>query len=627
MRSNGANHAWLSIGFLFLVALAVRFAHLDALRLDWAGTSLFSMPRGDAGHHWAEAQAILHDDFFLRDRVLWKGPGYSYFLAALNVLFGPELASVRWGLALLGALNCAGLALLAQRVFPSRWALLAGFVTAFHGTLVLFDAEPLFPTLLITLQIPVLWILSEAEPKPLRLLLAGLCMGLAALVHPVYLVPGTLLTFWRARIRRRQAALFALGIVLAIAPITLQNVLQRGQAVLISWSGGINVYVGNQPGFDQSTGQSSAAWGRVLKTTLAAGIEEEQQRDAAYYRLAWQQLMHDPIAALRMLVEKTSVLLSPVETSNNLRVYEMRDDSWPLRALMGRRGWLWWPAGLWIPAALLGIRAIMKRRSTRGDASGLLWSALAWWSVGLALSILLSFNTARYRAPIVFFGSLWVVYWLQHLTVRFRAEGWRGLLYPGLGYAILLACIASLATAQRDLPAPLEWSQARQLEAVNPDAAREWYERALEKDPESAALKLAISNYFARAGDPERQIDLLESITAEPGLEPDLLALAYEGIARSQLASGHAEQARLNVYQAIALGVDDCEWRGQPYFRMGLVPATECKLRLLLAEIEIEMGGEERAAAQLAQVRELCPEAKLYAADVQRVAERIRRRE
>ena len=78
----GSRQLWAWVLAVFAVALALRLLHLAGLEASWQGTHLFGMARGDAAHHWYEALEILDEGPLLRIRILWKGPGYSYFLAA-----------------------------------------------------------------------------------------------------------------------------------------------------------------------------------------------------------------------------------------------------------------------------------------------------------------------------------------------------------------------------------------------------------------------------------------------------------------------------------------------------------------------------------------------------------------
>jgi hypothetical protein len=171
---------------VFAVALALRLLHLVGLEASWQDTHLFGMARGDEAHHWYEALEILDEDPLLRNRVFWKGPGYSYFLAGLIALFGSSPGALRWPLAVLGATNCAALVVLARRALPLSWSVVAGLLAAANGVLILFDGELLFPTLLISLNLPALWLLSGPRAGIPAHAGAGALLGLAALVHPVY---------------------------------------------------------------------------------------------------------------------------------------------------------------------------------------------------------------------------------------------------------------------------------------------------------------------------------------------------------------------------------------------------------------------------------------------------------
>jgi hypothetical protein len=105
----------LAVLLVLAAALAPRLGQLAALRSSWQGTHHLATARGDAGYHWQEARELIERGFRPLDRVPWKAPGYSYFLAALMLVFGDSPAALRWPLAVLGAMNCAGLVLLARR--------------------------------------------------------------------------------------------------------------------------------------------------------------------------------------------------------------------------------------------------------------------------------------------------------------------------------------------------------------------------------------------------------------------------------------------------------------------------------------------------------------------------------
>jgi tetratricopeptide (TPR) repeat protein len=589
---------------VFAVALALRLGHLAGLESGLAGSHLFAMARGDAAHHWDEARQILDGDPELRQRIPWKGPGYSYFLAALMALFGRSAGTLRWVVAVLGALNCAALVLLARRVLGPGGSCLAGLAAAANGALIFFDGELFFPTLLVSLNLPVLWLLGRESAGWKAHGAAGVLLGLSALVHPVYLVPAAALAAWSARRAWSHGGALALAAALTIFPGFLTNLIVRGQAVPISWNGGINVYVGNQPAFDQYSGNRTSAWARILQTPVDAGIESESARDRLYYRLAARQAAGAPLEALGLLLRKAVILLQGPEYASNVGIYELREFSPVLAAALWRAGPLWFPFGLWGPLAIAGAALLALR--PRAPASG----ALAVWSLGVAATIVASFNTSRYRAPLVFFGCIWVAHALVEARRGWIAGRRRAVAAGAVAVLVLAALLAAGAVPQRGHPLPLEWNEAALLTSRGAHGEAEaWIERALERAPEDPQLRHAVAGFYAERGDREREREHLQRMLALEDLEPDYVSVGHRLLARSYAAEGRFEDARRHIRAAVDAGVDSTSWRGRPYYRLGLGPVTACWLRLEEARIELAAGEPARAAELVRRVRADCKSA------------------
>ena len=600
----------LAMALVFLVALDLRLGHLAALHASFAGTEIFSTPVVDAAHHWDEALRILEGDPSIHERVPWKGPGYSWFLAGLAWLVGPAVGGVRWVLAVLGAASCALLVPLARRLLPLGWSVTAGLVAAANGTLILYDGELFFPTLLIALNLPLFFLLGRERAGVAAHAGAGVAIGLACLVHPAYLFPALALTPWILRRGWRSLLAWGLAIAAVIAPVSLTNAWVRGQPVLISWNGGINLYAANHPSFDQRGGNASFAWGRLLNTTLDAGIEGEADRDRTYYRLAGRQALRYPGETLEGLARKAWLFVSPPEIASNFRIYALREHSPVLATTLGRWGPLWLPFGLWGPTALLGLALLLRRPAP-------LTTALALWSLGVVASSVLFFSTARYRAPVIFFGCIWVAAALRWAARRWRGgERWR--FARGVAAWLALAVLlGATARPQVSLPPPLEFYEAlARQEAGDLSGMEHWVGRALERDPDSPALRLFVAELYGRAGRVELQREHLRHVLALPDPEPDALDSAYEGLARSYAANGDVESARRELRAALAIGADDAAWRGYPYYRMELGPIRACWLRLQLAEVEIGDGHGDEARRLIDRVRADCPRGERYGAAI-----------
>jgi tetratricopeptide (TPR) repeat protein len=585
---------------VFLLAAGLRLGHVESLRQSFEGSHAFSTGRVDAAFHLREAREIVEGDFWLRNRVHWKGPGYSYFLAGLMGLLGRDAGSYRWVVAVLGALNCAVLVLLARRLLSSRGAVIAGTLSAIHGVVLLFDAELYFPTLLITLNLGIFLLLLRKDGGPLSAAVAGVLLGAAALVHPSYLLAGAAVFAWLLRAGIRRALPFALAAAITVAPVTLKNLLLHGQPVLISSSGGINFYLGNQPGLDQSSGQGTPAWNRVLHTPSDAGINGEAEQDRLYYGLAADRLIEAPLGALLIFGEKALLFLGPLEIANNFRLYELRDHSPILRALLGRAGPLHWPFGLWAPLAWVGAVLLWRRRVA---GQGL----LLLWALAIALSCVLFFNTARYRAPVVFFGSIWAAAAVD--------AGWFALRQPnrrshsgGIVVLVLLAVLtALLAVPQLSLPPPLENSEAKVLEELgrHREAAR-MHEQVCEKHPGDAGLLLSAAAYHGRRGQQRQSRAYLDRVLDLERLRPDELSDTHEALAESFLVEGRLEESAAEFRRALEIRVDDANWMGEPFFSLGLGPVTACRLELGLAEVAARRGESVQARERADRVTATC---------------------
>jgi tetratricopeptide (TPR) repeat protein len=235
--------------------------------------------------------------------------------------------------------------------------------------------------------------------------------------------------------------------------------------------------------------------------------------------------------------------------------------------------------------------------------------ALALWSLGLVASMVLFFVNARYRAPLVFFGSIPAAQGLAAIVGAWRARDRRRVV-KGLGAcAVLAALMAAVAVPQRGYPLPMEWDQASVLaSAGSHDAARQWLDRALARAEDDPALRLAAAAFYAESEEREREREQLERMLATPDPEPDLVHLGHEALAHSYLSERRFDAALIEVEKARAVRIDFAEWHGYPHFQLGLGPLADCWLRLLAAEIDARTGNLARARERIGSVRSDCGE-------------------
>ena len=384
MSPRGKSRVWPSAAVVFVVALAVRLAHVLALR----ESPYFARPVLDAETYYWAARALAAGEGWA-ERVYWQPPGYPYFLAAVLRVAGPGFLAPRLVQAVLGALTAALTCALGARVFGRAVGLGAGLVVALYGLLIYYDAELLAPSLAISLQMATLWSAARApdERGGRGWLLTGLLGGLTAVVN----APALVLLPVLGIAARRRIGWVLLGAILAIAPVTARNWIQGRELVLISSNGGINLYLGNNPRYDETVGlRPGRDWQALVRAPALQGVTGAGPASRFFTERVSAYAGQDPGGFVRLQVRKIGLLLQGNEIPRNQEIYPTRTWSPVLRALLWKAPGIAFPFGLLLPLAVVGL-GVAGRRAPVLAASVVL----------LGLTVVAFFVTARYRAPLV----------------------------------------------------------------------------------------------------------------------------------------------------------------------------------------------------------------------------------
>lgn len=244
-----------SLSLLIVLALT--------LRLIWAWF-VPVIPFSDGEAYDAFARTLVQHGTFgwtAGEPTSFWPPGTTFLHAALFAIFGIRYEPiVAMNIALsLGIVWVT--ARLAARFWGQKAAVLSALILAVWPTLVMYPTilASELPFLFLTLLALDIWSQSRRGFTS-RGLMAGLVLGLAALVRPqALLLPlvyaaGLLLTTRgspRALIDQLRCIAVA-GVVMAlvIAPWTWRNFQLYGEPVLISSNGGVTLWIGNSPGTD-----------------------------------------------------------------------------------------------------------------------------------------------------------------------------------------------------------------------------------------------------------------------------------------------------------------------------------------------------------------------------------------
>lgn len=469
---------------LFAVAVGIRLIHVLAVR----DSVWFRYPIIDAATYHDAALAIAAGQGH-PDRVFWQPPGYAYFLGAIYAMTGGSDLVARVIQCGLGGVAAILTARIGTLVFGAGVGLAAGYATALYGTLVYFDATLLTPALGIPLLLAGIWLGLRAEREraaPRLWAVAGAFTGLAATVtaNALVLVP---VLAWRARTRWWIVVVSAL---LAVLPLTLRNAARGGEPVLISSNMGINLYIGNNPHYDETVGvRPDLQWRRLTAEPRRVGIRDAAGGSAYFVRRVIQYAASEPAGFLLLQLKKLRLLLGGDEIYRNQAIYP--DRSPILALLLWKVPGLAFPFGLLLPVAAVGL-AVGARRSPLLSVSILVY----------ALSLVAFFIAGRYRLPLV------------PLLLVFAAEGGRWLWKEAVPRQRLLA-LGGMAAVY----AVANVGQGRMEARMNPDAefsvgvrialaghrdeARDHFRRALDARPDYAEAWSNLGVLLARDGKPE----------------------------------------------------------------------------------------------------------------------------
>ncbi|MDD5657447.1 MAG: glycosyltransferase family 39 protein [Elusimicrobia bacterium] len=375
-------------------------------------------------------------------------PAYPYLLALLGKLTGTGFAAVFVFQHVLGALAAALIFRVADELFDRRCAWVAGILAALYGPAFFFESRYLGELHIYLLNSAWLLALLGARRGGLGTwLAAGLCLGASAAFRPTALALLPLSLLWCAGLlyanRARLAAaagLLLLGTWLPMLPFQIRNRLVDPASGwgLATASGGVNLYLGNNPEADGLNRPASFARGgpghqyedfqaearRVLGRELSA-----READRYWAGRARDWFVLRPREAWRLVRRKAGYFWNRREPPDNFfltlfqnfsRLGPLPLPGWGLVAPLGLAGMLWslaswrrtFPAHAYVLAYLALNAAFMVLSRYRFPAAAALipFAAFAFtrleallrgrsWLKAAALGLLLaaSFQLSRLR--------------------------------------------------------------------------------------------------------------------------------------------------------------------------------------------------------------------------------------
>jgi 4-amino-4-deoxy-L-arabinose transferase-like glycosyltransferase len=314
---------------IFCLAFGLRIAFLlqmretpmrDYAELPWQQWFIL-----DSAYYHQLGSAIARGDLVV-STAHFLSPLYCYFIGLVYAVFGVGLDGVRLAQCFVGSFSCVLLYWIGRQIFSETVGILSGLCFAMYG-LHIYYTEIILPTVLVVfLNLTFLLLLSTAPARltPARAAGAGVILGLAALAkaNSLLLVGVTIAVLWWQHREAgyqwisRLAVPFAIGVFLAITPISVHNYVASGEFVLITTTAGRNLLKGNGPQANGThTHLDPALAGDQIKFYLDGSVKPgpaaRQSREMTTFTL--KHMASQPLASAKLFAKKAILFVNERE--------------------------------------------------------------------------------------------------------------------------------------------------------------------------------------------------------------------------------------------------------------------------------------------------------------------------
>jgi tetratricopeptide (TPR) repeat protein len=501
--------------FIFLFSFGLRLIYLLQIRAN----PHFNVPTMDPLYHDVWAQNIASGNW-MGSSIFFRAPFYPYFLSLVYKIFGHGYFIPRLIQHLVGASSCVLVYLLAKKLYNRSTAIIAGLIAATYGIFIYFESELLLDSFLVFFDtLLILYLLRTADsPKKWRWLVGGMILGVSAITRPNILFCIPFIWLWiyftfKGRIRIKTffaySAIFLLGVIILVAPVTVRNYLVGQDLVLISSQGGINFYLGNNPRADgvsaifygadwqyrdfQFTAQKET--GRTLKPSQISNY---------YYKKGLDFILRQPAESLPLFIKKIYLFWNRFEISNNQDIYFFKRYSSLIRIL---------PLGFWLIAPLGLVGFLISFRERRRIFLPLIFV------ISYMITVVLFFVPARFRLPVIPFliiFSSFAIYWLVNQLLKGKPKSILPFLIMSVPFFVLTNTNAYHLTVENFASSYFSLGNVY-LKRGDLKSALKEYNTALEKDAYPVRVHLNKGIVFFRLGDyPKAEAEFLKELEVDP---------------------------------------------------------------------------------------------------------------
>ena len=439
-----SSDSWAVVGIFFL-ALVVRLVYL----YESSDNPTFSSPVVDSMTYHRLARNLA-DGGQLATNYFWQGWLYPLFLAGLYFLSDNSIIVAKVVQMAVGGVTCALVYLLGRRIFNRRVGFGAGVMVAVYGPLIFFEGELLATgwAAFWSAALVLLFLETIAKKNIAMCFLLGLCGALSILTRATFLpFFGVCYVFLLYRFygssggfRRMGMALVSglAGFLVIAFPGAWLSWRFGGHFGLMPYSGGVNIYVGNNPDYCETvTARPGWEWQRITNIPTREGLQGDVWAGDRYFK---QKVLDyaraEPLEFFGRLASKTLGFFSSREIGRNVDIYLFGKWSQFIHFSVWKQWGFGFPFGVLLPLTAVGM--VYCRRE--------LSAPVALFLFLYSLAIILVFVAARYRVVIVPVMSVYASAGLGALVGMLRGRQW--------GRISLAVVIMGGAVLAASLPGP-----------------------------------------------------------------------------------------------------------------------------------------------------------------------------
>ncbi|MGE5457140.1 MAG: tetratricopeptide repeat protein [Methanococcaceae archaeon] len=245
------------ITYLFLIILGGLILRLVYV-LETEGTPFFTNLFSDSKIYSEWAHSILNKGA-IGTGAFFMAPFYPYFLALVYAIFGESVTAVRILQVLVSSANILIIYLIARNLINRQAAYLSAGIAAFYKVFIFYSGAILSETLqtFFTSLFILSLTYSYRNEKEKHWLYSGILLGIIAIFRGNVLLFAPAAAVWllykagrgvNKNFAYKALLFFFIGTAIPILPVTIRNYAVSGDFVVLTSNGGINFYLGNNPG-------------------------------------------------------------------------------------------------------------------------------------------------------------------------------------------------------------------------------------------------------------------------------------------------------------------------------------------------------------------------------------------